>query len=192
MKVRFPHEAALKVAGELLEHLTPLCDRVVIAGSLRRKKNEVGDVEIVYVPRFIEWPNPEDIFRQPVATNCVDHILRLLIDAGIIAQRLNSAGFTAWGASNKLAVHRASGIPVDFFATSLPCWWNYLVCRTGGARTNTAIASSARERGWKWNPTSEGFTRCSGPDSGRVRPMRSEREVFEFAGINYLEPEARQ
>ena len=37
----------------------------------------------------------------------------------------------------------ASGIPVDFFATTEEAWFNYLVCRTGPAELNTRIASAA-------------------------------------------------
>lgn len=39
--------------------------------------------------------------------------------------------------------------------------------------------------------TSEGFTRVSGTDRGRVHVVKSEREVFEFAGLEYLPPEER-
>ena len=83
--------------------------------------------------------------------------------------------------------HVPSGIPVDLFATTEACWFNYLVCRTGGADNNLAICFAAQRAGWKWTPYGPGFTR----GSGEVHLVRSEREVFEFVGLPYLEPEQR-
>lgn len=96
-----------------------------------------------------------------------------------------------WGAQNKLARHVASGVPIDFFTTTAANFWNYLVCRTGGARTNVAICNAAIKKGWKWNPYGEGFSRAAG--LGReVHAVASEREVFEFVGLDYLEPGDRE
>lgn len=189
-KPKYPRAAALEAARDLLRYLAPLCERIVVAGSLRRRRQEVGDIELVYIPRIISWADPDDLFGRTQPTNVVFHALELMLRGGVIAKRLNKDGAPAWGESNRLAVH-ASGIPVDFFATSAPCWWNYLVCRTGGAQTNTAIASAARERGWQWHPTGSGFSRLAGPDKGRTHAVRSEEEVFEFVGMEYRPPEDR-
>jgi len=89
-----------------------------------------------------------------------------------------------------------SGIPVDLFATTEECWYNYLVCRTGGKETNLAICRAANAKGWSWTPYGPGFT-CH---PGEVSPeeyteqhlVHSEREVFEFVGLPYLEPRDRR
>jgi DNA polymerase/3'-5' exonuclease PolX len=92
-----------------------------------------------------------------------------------------------WGNSNKYATHVRSGIPIDFFRTCETSWFNYLVCRTGPGASNSNIATRAREKGWKWHPYGSGFSR------GReMRVMASEREVFEFVGLPYLEPRQRR
>ena len=171
---KWPRALALAVTRELLQVLTPLCERVIVAGSLRRKKAEVGDIELLYIPRFVSWPNPASLFHEEIPTNVVDRALEIMLEQGSIEKRLNSEGHTMWGPANKYAVHTVTGVPIDFFATTRESWWNYLVCRTGGARSNTDIASAARERGWQWNPTGPGFTRLSGPDRGRVHTVRSE------------------
>lgn len=191
-KVKWPRAVALDVAREILGWIKPLCVRVIVAGSLRRKKAEVGDVEILYIARFLDWPDPLDLLRQPVPTNVTDHALGKLRDSGLLLRRLKEAGMPiGWGDDNKYAIHAGSGVPVDFFRATGATWWNNLVCRTGGAQSNTALCLAAQERGWKWNPTSEGFTRVSGTDRGRVHVVKSEREVFEFAGLEYLPPEER-
>lgn len=53
-KPKFPAKLARSVGEKIVEALSPVCARIQIAGSLRRGKPLVGDVEIVYVPRFTE------------------------------------------------------------------------------------------------------------------------------------------
>ena len=44
------YEEALKIAEEVKALLAPHCLRIEIAGSIRRKKPEVKDIEIVAYP----------------------------------------------------------------------------------------------------------------------------------------------
>ncbi len=182
-KPKFPRAMALEVARELCAALKPVCEpgRLIVAGSLRRRKEWVGDVEIVYVPCQLELKDGLFDVRMVPA---VDIVLRLMLEQGWLKQRLNVNGYPTWGDENKLAVHVGSGIPVDFFCTSELNWWNYLVCRTGSGESNIRIASAAKDKGWQWHPYHSGFT----DDVGNVRTVASEREVFEFAGLAYREP----
>jgi DNA polymerase/3'-5' exonuclease PolX len=180
-KQKYPRAEALKVAKQMCVSLVDISDRLVVAGSLRRRKLAVGDVEILYVSKLVS--QTVDFFTT-ASVPAVDLMLADLIGKGIIARRKNVNGSEMWGAKNKLAVHVASGIPVDFFAATEANWFNYLVCRTGGAENNTLIASAAQAKGWKWNPYGAGFT----DDQGRLVPVRSEREVFELVGLPYQEP----
>ena len=79
-------------------------------------------------------------------------------------------------------------MPVDFFATTESCWYNYLVCRTGPSALNTMIASRARERGMKWHPYGTGFEILA---TRQQIAMDSEEAVFEVVGMEYLKPEER-
>lgn len=189
-KPKFPRASALAVVRELLPWLRPWCDELRVAGSLRRGRAEVGDVEIVFVPRMEPLP-ALDMFAPSPLRPLTDAVFAGLLSAGLIVKRANVIGSEMWGEKNKLARHAASGIPVDFFATTSECFWNYLVCRTGGARTNVAICNAAIAKGWKWNPYGEGFSRAAG--LGReCHAVASEREVFEFVGLPWLEPEDRK
>jgi DNA polymerase/3'-5' exonuclease PolX len=181
-KTKYPRADALKVAKELCDLMKPLCERLVVAGSLRRRKPEVGDVEILFIPQFVTVP--DGLFDSKQVSR-VDALLEVLMgNPKIIDQRRNVNGSVMWGVKNKLAVHVASGIPVDFFAATEANWFNYLVCRTGGAENNTLIASTAQAKRWKWNPYGEGFT----DERGNLVPVKSEREVFDLLGMEYKEP----
>lgn len=180
-KVKWPRSAALEVARELCARLKPHCSRLVVAGSLRRRGKEVGDVEILYVPMCER--RKVDLLSDKEFSLADEEIERMKAE-GILSPRPSTAGVMTWGDKNKLALHRG-GMPVDLFRTSEEAWWNYLVCRTGPSELNVRIAEAAKEKGWKWNPYGAGFTRQG---SGDPHPVASEREVFEFVGLPYAEP----
>lgn len=181
MKTKFPCAVAMAVARELSLRLADSCVRLQFAGSLRRGKPEVGDVELVYIPDFRS--EPDGLFDSR-RVNLADAMLDDLLRAGVIAKRRNVHGSEMWGEKNKLAVHVASGVPVDFFATSEASWFNYLVCRTGGKESNMAIADAALRKGWRWHPYAGGFT------DGEGNPVRvtCEEDAFRLVGLPALAP----
>ena len=181
-KQKWPRAAAIEVAREICQALTPACERIIVAGSLRRKKPIVGDVEILFIPKMEE--RQADLISTEMVS-LADEIIQRLLDSGTIQKRLSVTGTTSWGRLNKLAVHR-SGIPIDFFQTTQEAWFNYLVCRTGPANSNTQICMAAQDRGWKWNPYGSGFSK-----DGETVAMNSEQAVFGFVGLPYFTPEER-
>lgn len=184
VKRRWPRAEAIAVARELCQVMQPVCTRLVVAGSLRRRKQDVGDVEILFVPLIQK--RLVDLLEADV--NLAERAIANLLKEGKLTKRPSIAGWTSWGPQNKLAVHAASGIGVDLFATTEECWFNYLVCRTGSQESNERIASTAQRRGWKWNPTGVGFTKL---ENGEIFRVKSEEDVFRFVGLPYLKPEGR-
>jgi len=185
-KQKWPRADAVRVARELVDAIQPHCERLVVAGSLRRRKKTVGDVEILYISSVEVRPARGDLFRTE-HVNVAEEAIQRLEHSGVIARRLNKRGNQTYGCKNKLMTHVSSGIPVDLFAATDDVWWNYLVCRTGGAQNNINIAQAAKAIGWTWNPYGVGFSR-----PGDVRQVNSERDVYEFVGLEYLEPWERQ
>jgi DNA polymerase/3'-5' exonuclease PolX len=183
---RYPWEQAYTVAACIAQELRPVCERVQIAGSLRRHKPDVGDIEILYIPVVHEEPDPADMFRS-IMVSLADGRIDGMIRAGILEKRLNVNGSAMFGEKNKLMRHIATGIPVDLFAATRENWYNYLVCRTGPSESNVRICEAAISKGWHWNPYGAGFT-------ARNRDcvvMDSEEAVFAFVGLPYREPARR-
>jgi DNA polymerase/3'-5' exonuclease PolX len=187
-KQKFRREAALKVAWEIYDKLHPLCERIEIAGSIRRHQPFVSDIEILYVP-VMDTVKVGLFAGDVVQSDRASAGLITMLTAGYLKERLNSNGSQMWGAKNKLAVHVDSGIPVDFFATTIPNWWVSLVIRTGGKRTNLALTMGANKRGLTLNAYGSGFTKLT---TGEKIVCTSEREVFEHAGVRFVDPEFRQ
>lgn len=186
---RYSKDTALAVARELCEELILVTKSIIIAGSLRREKESVGDIEIVYIPRLSTQPLPQgDLFSDnKLAIDEASLSLDSLIASGVLAKRPNAKGYKIWGRKNKLATHVATGIPVDLFSADEGNWYNYLVCRTGPAALNMRIAEAAKRKGWTWNPYGPGFSTAD----GRTHKVTSEEDVFTFVGLPYQRPEDR-
>ncbi len=183
---KYPREHALVVATQLQAMLSPSCERIAIAGSLRRGKPMVGDIELLFQPRYSK--RPEGVFDEKIVDVASEVCEKLLAD-GVLAKRPNVKGIFTWGESNKHAIHCASGIPVDLFSVcqNPQNWWVSLVIRTGSKETNLKLTTGANKKnaslmaygcGVKWS-------------DGTITPATSERDVFSLCGITYLEPKDR-
>jgi len=168
-------EKAKKIADELVELLKPACQRVTIAGSIRRQKTDVGDIEILAIPKFNG------------IVELLDQKLKWLIGTHVLEYRPNKKGSIVYGPMNKLLRHADSGIGIDIFSTTEECWWVALVVRTGPKESNIALATAAQKRGWRLRVYGPGFD----TPEGLIR-CHSERDVFELVGLPYKKPGERR
>lgn len=180
-----PWETAMEVAQEIEILLERGCQKTRIAGSLRRQKPRVNDVEILVIPRAVNITAPGELFPESVPGD--RWIIDTLIEAGILGKRKKTNGTVSYGPRTKLLIHCASKIPVDIFTCNETSWVNCLFSRTGGKDTNIAVASAAKARGMAWEPFSAGFrTR-----SGEILNVKTEQEIFAVVGLPYLHPTKR-
>jgi DNA polymerase/3'-5' exonuclease PolX len=186
-KTKFPLADAEPVAQSLLLRLAPYCERIVVAGSIRRCRPEVGDIELLFVPKMQE--RTVDFFEKK-NVSLADEAIEYMLNLGLLKKRPSKVGAFTWGPCNKLAVHVESGIPVDLFASIERNWWNALVCRTGGKENNLLITTTARRRGWTFEAYGSGFASLLRSDTRH--DTTSERNVFEFLGLPYKEPWERK
>ena len=169
-------QKAKAIAEELKELLAPACERVEIAGSIRRRKPEVNDIELLCIPKYM------------VGVDQLDRQIGALLVQRILGFRLNKRGSRVYGPKNKLMVHIPSGIGVDIFSADEQCWPVALVVRTGGERTNKEIAPRAIERGMRFHAYGRGFTLSDGSEL----VCKSEEDVFRAVGLRYIEPWERK
>src|SRR5215471_6986088 len=105
-KRHWPAALARKVAEQLVAELAPRCERIEIAGSLRRGKAEVGDIEILYVPTHGAGADAGGAVRPGRRS-----LLEQWLTKRVIAKRPNVKGARVGGEWNKLAIHAPSGVP---------------------------------------------------------------------------------
>ncbi|MBI4305171.1 MAG: hypothetical protein HY678_02530 [Chloroflexi bacterium] len=109
--------------------LRPYCERIEIAGSIRRRKETIGDVEIVCIPKA----GRVDLFGTVLSDQITDY-LASQIGGGRCEKRPNIRGITTFGPANKLLLY--GGFPVDVFSTTVRNWGMSMFIRTGPAEWN--------------------------------------------------------
>lgn len=188
MKTKHTRAKALKVAKELCEFIKPVTEWLIVAGSLRRGAEEVGDVEILFIPKFMPG-KPVDMFEPPPMVNSAQIIIAELLASKVLVPRQSTDGHNAgWGPKNKLAVHVASGIPVDLFETTEENKFVSLVIRTGPKDFNLKLTTGAQRQGLTLNAYGCGVT----DRDGNVTRATSEQHVCELCGVPYAEPKDRK
>lgn len=176
---------ALKTAEKIADCLAPHCSLLEIAGSIRRRKPKVKDIEIIYVPLIEDEIAPGELNILSSKINKTEEKILDLIKEGVLDYRTKKDGTKSFGERVKLLVHKESSTPVDLFSCTRPQWANNLVSRTGGKQTNITIAAQAKRMGWNWLPFDQGFKH---KHSGEIFVTKSEKEVFDFVNLPYLQP----
>lgn len=185
-KPKYANALGMIVAAEICAAMKPACKQLVVAGSLRRRKAMIGDVEILYVGQFETRQHPEDMFAS-VTVNLADEAIAALEKSGVLERRKNVNGSETYGPKNKLMRHVQSGIPVDLFSTTSENWFVSLVIRTGSKETNLKLTTGAQKLGRTLNAYGAGVTL----DDGRIMPAASEEHVFKLCGVPFVEPRYR-
>ena len=178
-KRKFPLALAEATGRSLIQMLGDVCERIELAGSVRRQAFEVGDIELL----CISSPGPADMFGQPIIKQSpLDLRCAYLINQGILAPRPSKIGAVTIGPLNKLLVNPATGIGVDVFTTTAENWGMAMVVRTGPAGFNVRVMSRFIELGMKGHAYG-GVTR-----KGEELQCPTEESVFELLEWEYLDP----
>ena len=171
---KVPYVQAKAVAESVVEHLSPYLERVEIAGSIRRKKTWVRDVELVAEPKQREG----DLFGTMEA------------DVESIRETLKSLGTWVKGGDRFMQVRDVLGssLSLDLFLVHPPAeWGSILAIRTGPSTLSQACVTRLKRYARKH----EGG-RILDLATGQTLPTPTEREFFELAGVAYMQPEYRE
>lgn len=164
---KYPYAEALRIATDIVEQLRPHCTRIEIAGSIRRKKPEVKDIEIVAVPR-------------PYSTGPLEDGL-----ASVVNQWPKVKGEMEYGKVKYTQRILPEGIKLDLFFAEETNWGSIFSIRTGSANYSHKVLA----RGWVRN----GFKSEGGYlfKDGKRYEVPEEEDLFRLAGVAYVSPEER-
>lgn len=158
MAQQIPLAKAEAVAAELLEALAPYFERLEVAGSIRRRRPVVHDIDLVGVPCSATWWE-------------LDNVIVRLADA--VVRR---------GA--KLATFVFKGIQVDLYYATRDTWATLLLIRTGSKESNITLCIRARDRGWHLAASGDGLF----DEEGQRVAGDTEESIYEALGLPYQEP----
>lgn len=197
------HEAR-PLARRILEAFRPYCSRGAIAGSVRREKPEVKDIEVVIVPKWETVPDPDDLFGE----RSLD--VNLLHKFAQSEDRLSAAlGFPMrwikpgtrhiepWHVKPEGKYWRGylpgreeegarggEGVKVDVFLTTPQNFGAILLIRTGSRDFSEAVAIHAKRVGYRFDDGELW--------RGQVNiPTPDEATVFEHLALEWVEPRDR-
>lgn len=165
-KDRFPARIARAVAEKLTEELGPTAEHVEIAGSLRRNKPLVHDIDVVILPS-----GDGGTFETGLAN---------LVQRGSLTPVRDGDRIKAFVATK-------TGIPVDIYVASRETFPTLLLIRTGSKDHNIKLAMRARELGMKLRASGDGIEDVD----GRLLRIGSEEEIFTLLRVPYAAPEQR-
>jgi DNA polymerase (family X) len=175
---KYPLDRAREAAEELLLVIRPACNQVEIAGSVRRQRPQVHDIDIVAWPKYISV-NIVDIFGSIIEYS---HSMEELLEA------LYGAGCDDLQVKKRIITCTYKGLPVEIYLAE-PDGANYgalLQMRTGSAEFNISLAERAQRMGLKYVAGHGIFRGSERIDAG------SEEAIFSTLGIDYIDPEYRQ
>lgn len=163
-------EKARKIADKLVELLEPHCERISIAGSIRREKPEVKDIEIVCIPK----PYETGIFESGIAT--------------VVNKWPKVKGELPCKYTQRIIhVHEILGswsgkINLDLFFAVPGNWGLILAIRTGSAKfSHEALAK-------RW--VAKGYNSIDGwlHKNGKPIAVPEEEDLFRIINLDVIDP----
>lgn len=154
--------AYIAQAGEAVESVTP-------AGSLRRGRETVGDLDLLVILR----PGHD---AQKDADAVAAHILRYPERKSQLAH-----------GENKVSMLLESGLQVDVRLIEKKSFGAALLYFTGSKEHNVALRSRANTMGWTLNEYA--LTTLNG---GRTLASQTEEEIYAKLKLHYIPPELRE
>jgi DNA polymerase/3'-5' exonuclease PolX len=185
-----PLATAEALAREVCALLAPACEEIAIVGSIRRRKAEVKDIEILARPK-----PPRPVFGEPRSAGTqLEALVGKLIDQRALSWRGVGRERKDGSKWKTLSLPRMGGVPIDLFIAhpSGANWGNLLAIRTGDWEWSRQLVTS-RHDGGLMPPTlvhREGYLRHRA-DNALIR-CRTEDSFFAALGIRDIpDPAAR-
>lgn len=171
MSLRLPR--AIGIALSLRERMAPLCERIEIAGSIRRARPVVNDLDLVVLAKdkldfqarcASRWATVTSGPQNCIYQSTLSDDTPLQIDI-----------FFAKPAFRDLL----NAYPSNF--------GSLLLCRTGSKEHNIWLIEHAKRQGLKWNPYAGVFN-----GEGKLVASETEEEIFKALGLAFIPPDKRE
>lgn len=162
VKKTVPLATADQLAEIILNQLRPISEVAMVAGSVRRRRPEVGDIEFVVLPKNLS------------------EFLKFV----------GSHNFSGGDRIQKGTLHLGHGrdLPVELYIAHDPKELGALLFMyTGDWQHNIAMRSIAKRRGWKLDQYGIWDVKTGKP----LLQSPDEREFYDFLGVDYHIPEDR-
>lgn len=132
------YSKAKNIAVALCYRLQPFCDKINIAGSIRRQKPEVKDIEIVCLPKTYE---EKDLFG---GVSEVRRSEEFKVEAMLLGRVIKGKP-----SGRMMQIELPEGVNLDLFIPEPYDYYRQYAIRTGSSQySNLVIATAWKKLGW--------------------------------------------
>ena len=175
---------ARRIAEDLAAVVAPHCYEVCIAGSIRREKLDVKDLELVVIPRWAEEAGT-DLFGTPEPVNTLHRWALAQKEVRWIKPGVPDViDWTPKADGKYWRGILANGLKLDLFLATQANWGAILLIRTGSADFSQAVVTQAKRIGK--NCVDGHFTL-----NGERVETPTEQAVFDLLSLEYVRPPLR-
>jgi DNA polymerase/3'-5' exonuclease PolX len=128
MTTQFSLESARKIAEAVVKRLSPYCKRIEVAGSVRRRRPWVHDIDIVLIPANL-WDLHQEVKKLGETRAAGSKVMRVMMGA----------------------------IQIDMYVAEPENWATLLLIRTGSTENNIRLCSRAKALGWRLHADGAGL-----------------------------------
>jgi hypothetical protein len=160
---------AQRAASKIASELAPFCERIEIAGSIRRQRPNCNDIDLVILPRDLTALRQRLCLRTHSVSDGPEIITVRLANNIQIDVFLAHAGIK------------------DFFNPQPSNWGSVLMCRTGSKEHNVWLCQRAQKFGLKW-----GTMRGLVDEDGYTIAGATEAEIYEALDLPFIDPINRE
>lgn len=172
---------AKRYAEQIVAWLMPYCDKIQVAGSIRRDRLECHDIDLVVIPKHkVET----DMLGVPIVKRNLlwEHLEAHVKDhpdrAGWLSGQNNPCG------QNHMI--QLAKCQLDIFSATDKTWGTMLLCRTGSKEHNIWLADRIKRMGGHWSPYS--YLRLD----GTPRDVQTEEAIYRAVGLDFIPPAERE
>lgn len=189
--MKFALSFARQIAEALQTELAQYCDHIEIGGSIRRKKEEVGDIELVCIPKKVLVPTAQTaldgsritLYSNPLFTRLKSYNV-LKMGERYAKIQLDLTECDDW---TEEVYGEEKYLKADIF-TATPETWGYIfLLRTGPAEFSKFIVTELKKRGF----TPKDGAIYAGGKSLTPLHTPTEADVFALLRADWIEPECR-
>jgi DNA polymerase IV (family X) len=161
---RHPYVLAKDIAREITDYLdlSQYIEKVAIAGSLRRKQDTVGDIDLIAISE-----EPEKAISYFTGMDKVEEILE--------------------SGTTKASIIYPGNFHVDLRVVSRDTYGSMLQHFTGSKEHNIHLRKLALSKGYSLNEYGMNYE-----STGKLIKFSSEEKLYEELGLGYLSPELRE
>jgi DNA polymerase/3'-5' exonuclease PolX len=164
-----------KCVEKLLPWLRGISVKAEVAGSVRRRRPEVNDLDFVCVPLL------------KIESDLLGNIAGMKDEtADAIRERIKSEAWAPIKDGPSYFQWIAKGVQVDVWLVDPPTFISNLICRTGSKEHNILMAERARKMGKEWRSTKGIYSR------GELLRLETESEFYHALNLPLIAPEERE